>query len=450
MFINSHPSIGGAMKLPQNAINIAGYHIQDKVKPLPKNLQTIMDKAKNGVIYFSLGSNMKSDGMSEEMKQSLIKMFSKLDQTVIWKFESDTEISAPNVHFVKWAPQPSILAHPNLKVFITHGGQLSTTEAVHFGVPLVGIPIMADQHVNMGSVERKGFGIKVTLAEDMADELNAAIRQVLSDETFKAKAKEVSAIFHDRPMKPGPALAYWVEHVSRFLVFDLNCLSNTVFIMVLTLYKMDASPPVRAVYMVIEALNIPDVNYVELNLLEDEHLKEDFLKLNPQHTIPHLTDGDFNIWDSHAIITYLVNKFNRGSSFYPMDPEKRARIDLMLHFDSGILYPALRTNDEPVFFGKATSFTPEGLAKIESAYDFTEKFLNGVQWLAGDEPTLADISCVANISTLNELLPIDENVYPNVVAWLKRCSELDYYKKGNEPGLLEFRKLLKLFLARKF
>ncbi|CAB3233299.1 unnamed protein product [Arctia plantaginis] len=241
-----------------------------------------------------------------------------------------------------------------------------------------------------------------------------------------------------------------LKHFSRFLLFDLNCLSNTVFIMVLTLYKMDASPPVRAVYMVIEALNIPDVNYVELNLLEDEHLKEDFLKLNPQHTIPHLTDGNFNIWDSHAIITYLVNKFNRGSSFYPMDPEKRARIDLMLHFDSGILYPALRTNDEPVFFGKATSFTPEGLAKIESAYDFTEKFLNGVQWLAGDEPTLADISCVANISTLNELLPIDENVYPNVVAWLKRCSELDYYKKGNEPGLLEFRKLLKLFLARKF
>lgn len=64
---------------------------------------------------------------------------------------------------------------------------------------------------------------------------------------------------------------------------------------------------------------------------------------------------------------------------------------------------------EPVFFGKATSFTPEGLAKIRSAYDFTEKFLNGGQWLAGDEPTLADISCVANISTLNELLPIDKN-----------------------------------------
>ncbi|CAB3233304.1 unnamed protein product [Arctia plantaginis] len=155
MFLNSHPSIAGAMPLPQNAINIAGYHIQEKIKPLPKNLQTIMDGAKNGVIYFSLGSNTKSDGMSEEMKQSLLKIFSKLDQTVIWKFESDMENPIPNVFLVKWAPQPSILAHPNLKLFITHGGQLSTTEAVHFGVPVVGIPVMADQHLNMASVESR-------------------------------------------------------------------------------------------------------------------------------------------------------------------------------------------------------------------------------------------------------------------------------------------------------
>lgn len=68
-----------------------------------------MDGAKNGVIYFSLGTNVKSDGMSEEMKQSLLKTFSKLDQTVIWKFETDMENTVPNVHLVKWAPQPSIL-----------------------------------------------------------------------------------------------------------------------------------------------------------------------------------------------------------------------------------------------------------------------------------------------------------------------------------------------------
>lgn len=70
-----------------------------------------------------------------------------------------------------------------MKLFITHGGQLSTTEAVYYGVPLVGIPIMADQHVNMKSVVNKGFGVRVTLAEDMADELEEGIKKVLKDET---------------------------------------------------------------------------------------------------------------------------------------------------------------------------------------------------------------------------------------------------------------------------
>lgn len=42
---------------------------------------------------------------------------------------------------------------------------------------------------------------------------------------------------------------------------------------------MDASPPVRAVYMAIEALNIPDISYVEIDLLGGEHLEEDFLKV---------------------------------------------------------------------------------------------------------------------------------------------------------------------------
>ncbi|PZC77372.1 hypothetical protein B5X24_HaOG200266 [Helicoverpa armigera] len=214
MLLNAHPSIGGSIKLPQNAANIAGYHIE-KTKLLPKDLQKLMDEAKHGVIYFSMGSIVQSDGMSEQMKRSLLDMFSKYEQTVIWKFESDLTDVPKNVHLVKWAPQPSILAHPNLKLFITHGGQLSTSEAIHYGVPLVGLPVMADQHYNMISVEAKGFGIKVTLAEDMVPELDAAVRKILTDKTYTNRAKELSALFHDREMPPGVALTHWVEFVVR-------------------------------------------------------------------------------------------------------------------------------------------------------------------------------------------------------------------------------------------
>lgn len=74
-----------------------------------------MDEAKHGVIYFSLGSIVQSDGMSEQMQKSILNMFSKYKQTVIWKFESDMKDNVPaNVHLVKWAPQQSILGEKNL------------------------------------------------------------------------------------------------------------------------------------------------------------------------------------------------------------------------------------------------------------------------------------------------------------------------------------------------
>ncbi|KAJ8709299.1 hypothetical protein PYW07_009125 [Mythimna separata] len=214
MFLNAHPSIGGAMKLPQNTVNIAGYHI-DKTKPLPQDLQKLMDEAKDGVIYFSMGSILESSGMSENMKRSLLNMFSKYKQTVIWKFETDLTGIPDNVHLVKWAPQTSILAHPNLRLFITHGGQLSTSEAIHYGVPVVGLPVMADQVLNMKSTAAKGFGIHVTISEDMYEDLDTAVRKVLDDKTYAKKAKELSALFHDREMPPGKAVPYWVEYIVR-------------------------------------------------------------------------------------------------------------------------------------------------------------------------------------------------------------------------------------------
>lgn len=45
---------------------------------------------------------------------------------------------------------------------------------------------------------------------------------------------------------------------------------------------------------------------------------------------------------SHAIVTYLINAYAENDFLYPSEPRKRALIDQRLHFDSGILFPALR------------------------------------------------------------------------------------------------------------
>lgn len=57
--------------------------------------------------------------------------------------------------------------------------------------------------------------------------------------------------------------------------------------------------------------------------------------MNPQHTVPTLKDDNgFVIWDSHAIMPYIVEKYSKDDKLYPRDPEKRAIINQRMHFDT--------------------------------------------------------------------------------------------------------------------
>ncbi|CAK1594079.1 unnamed protein product [Parnassius mnemosyne] len=215
MLGNSHIASGAAVRLPRNYVPIGGYHINEIIDPLPSNLQNLMDDAKNGLIYFSMGSMLLSRNIPIEMKRGLLKVFSKLNQTVLWKFEEELPDLPKNVHIVTWAPQLGILAHPNCKLFITHGGLLSILEAVHFGVPVIGVPMYGDQHLNVNRVVDKGFGKRVDLNSEIATQMDIAIKEVLNEPRFVQKVKEYSLIFHDRLNSPGKVLSYWVSHVIK-------------------------------------------------------------------------------------------------------------------------------------------------------------------------------------------------------------------------------------------
>lgn len=102
---------------------VGGAHIKSP-KPLSPDLQEFMDNSNNGVILFSLGAFMRSDKMPIEKIHIFLEVFGKLKQNVLWKFEKESLLNVPpNVRIRKWLQQSDVLAHPNVVLFISHGGE---------------------------------------------------------------------------------------------------------------------------------------------------------------------------------------------------------------------------------------------------------------------------------------------------------------------------------------
>ena len=74
-------------------------------------------------------------------------------------------------------------AHPNVRLFITHGGLHSLEETVYYAKPVVAVPFFGDQHLNMKLVETKGYGKVVDYFEITEESFGNAIKEVLSDPT---------------------------------------------------------------------------------------------------------------------------------------------------------------------------------------------------------------------------------------------------------------------------
>lgn len=129
---------------------------------------------------FSLGSNAKSTYLSEEVLQAILKVFSKLKQRVVMKWESNILYGRPNNVFIsKWLPQSDLLAHAKTLLFISHCGFGGLTEAKYHKVPIVGIPLFGDQPGNAAQIVEEGWGVSIDLATFTEAAFEKAVREVL-------------------------------------------------------------------------------------------------------------------------------------------------------------------------------------------------------------------------------------------------------------------------------
>ncbi|MFF7020095.1 glycosyltransferase [Streptomyces klenkii] len=177
------------------------------VPPLPeapddKDLSGWLD-AQSSVVYMGLGTITR---LTRAEVASVVEVARRLEgrgHQVLWKLAKGQQHLLPpeeslpaNLRIESWVPsQHDVLAHPNVKVFFTHGGGNGFNEGVYFGKPLVVRPLWVDCFDQ--AVRGRDFGISLTLDRPQALSVGDVVdklTRVLGTPSFAEKAERLGAL----------------------------------------------------------------------------------------------------------------------------------------------------------------------------------------------------------------------------------------------------------------
>jgi MGT family glycosyltransferase len=141
------------------------------------------------LIYVSLGSLGSGD---VPLMKSLVEALAETPHRyVVSKGPQHTEYElADNMVGEEFLPQVSVL--PQVDLVITHGGNNTTTESLHFGKPMIVLPIFWDQHDNAQRIDETGFGVRLPTYSFGDGDLPAAIDRLLADRDLAGRMAKVS------------------------------------------------------------------------------------------------------------------------------------------------------------------------------------------------------------------------------------------------------------------
>lgn len=168
----------------------------------------LAEKGEDGFIYVNFGTLVDFYKAPDAVVTKFFDALRNVNLPILWKWGSKAmPANAPeNVFFATWIPQNAVLGkkdfsnvhvfimisltfiliaktagHSKLKVFIYHGGPLSTQEAIYHGVPTIIFPLTKEGDRQAAIIEHFGVGIKLEIALFTQYELTTSIRTILKD-----------------------------------------------------------------------------------------------------------------------------------------------------------------------------------------------------------------------------------------------------------------------------
>jgi MGT family glycosyltransferase len=147
------------------------------------------------LVYFSLGSLGSAD---VALMRRVIGCLAETSCRYIVSagpLHSEIELP-PNMCGAEFLPQTSII--PQVDLVITHGGNNTTTECLHFGKPMIVLPLFWDQYDNAQRMHELGLGIRLDTYGFAEREMQSALNRLLHDDTLRARLEHASAQIRSR------------------------------------------------------------------------------------------------------------------------------------------------------------------------------------------------------------------------------------------------------------
>jgi glutathione S-transferase len=204
------------------------------------------------------------------------------------------------------------------------------------------------------------------------------------------------------------------------------------------LYHHPFSPNARRAVMAALQLEA-DVELVVVDLPKGEQRKPEYLAMNPNGRVPVLKDGDFHLWESHAIMQYLADK-TPGQTLYPQELEARADVTRWLFWNAHHFQPSCGVLAFENLVKKLVGGgdpDPHELARgdkmVKLYAGVLDGHLAGKEWIAQGRLTLADLAVATPLQfALPAKYPIGD--LKNLQAWFARVQDLDVWKKTALPA----------------
>ncbi|KAL7878421.1 hypothetical protein AOLI_G00093950 [Acnodon oligacanthus] len=184
-------------------------------KPLPADLEDFMQSSgEHGVVVMSLGTLVGE--LPSDIDDEIAAALAELPQKVIWRHSGKRPSTlGNNTILVDWMPQNDLLGHPKTRVFVSHGGTNGILESIYHGVPIVGLPLVFDQHDNLSRMKYRGVATVLDIATIEKNLFLEALKEVINEPSYQINMQRLSRLEKDKPMQPLDSAIFWIEFVMR-------------------------------------------------------------------------------------------------------------------------------------------------------------------------------------------------------------------------------------------